>query len=133
MDSPALGAREPVTQALIAQASVVQAPTAQLPAFQLLTVVLSFVGAGVALAAGIGIVAVYDRQGNDADGAVTRRAFGLWAAGTVLLAAGTPAVFRASLSTAPTLRALALVGALVGALAVGAAPMYLWQATNAEG
>ena len=108
------------------------APITQLPAFQLLTVVLAFVGAGVALAAGIGLVAVYVRLGEGVDDAITRRAFGLWAAGALLLAAGTPAVFRAALSTAPTLRALALVGVAVGVLAVGAAPMYLWQATLAD-
>ncbi|SHH37200.1 hypothetical protein [Halobaculum gomorrense] len=112
--------------------AVAVAPNAQLPAFQLLTVVLAFVGAGVALAAGVGLVAVYVRLGDGVDAAVTRRAFGLWAAGALLLAAGTPAVFRASLSAAPTLRALALVAVAVGALAVGAAPMYLWQATLSD-
>lgn len=118
--------------ALVAIDAAAVAPLAQLPAFQLLTVVLAFVGAGVALAAGIGLVAVYVRLDEGVDAADTRRAFGLWAAGALLLAAGTPAVFRASLSASPTLRALALVAVAVGVLAVGAAPMYLWQATLAD-
>lgn len=108
------------------------APVVQLPGFQLLTVLLAFVGAGIALAAGIGLVAVYVRLGDAVPDAVTRRAFGLWAVGTLLLAAGTPAAFRASLATAPTLRALAVVGVAAGALLVGIAPLYLWQATLVE-
>ncbi|QZX99494.1 hypothetical protein [Halobaculum rubrum] len=129
MSAPAFVAVAPAAFRLAAVDPTAIVPVAQLPAFQLLTVVLAFVGAGVALAAGVGLVAVYVRLGDDVDTAVTRRAFGLWAAGALLLAAGTPAVFRASLSTAPTLRALALVGVTVGALAVGAAPMYLLRAT----
>ena len=118
--------------ALVAVEAAAVDPIAQLPAFQLLTVVLAFVGAGIALAAGIGLVAVYVRLEDGVDAAVTRQAFGLWAAGALLLAAGTPAVFRASLSGAPTLRILGLAGAGVGALAVGTAPLYLWQATLAD-
>ncbi|WP_348610329.1 hypothetical protein [Halobaculum rarum] len=124
MSAPAIVAVDLAAFHLAAVVPTATAPVAQLPSFQLLTAVLAFVGAGVALAAGIGLVAVYVRLGDGVDATVTRRAFGLWAAGALLLAAGTPAVVRASLSTAPTLRALA-----VGALAVGAAPMYLWQAT----
>jgi len=132
VSAPALVAVELAALLLAAGDSTAIAPIAQLPAFQVLTVVLAFVGAGVALAAGVGLVAVYVRLSDGVADPVMRRAFGLWAAGALLLAAGTPAVFRASLSTAPTLRALALVGVAVGALAVGAAPMYLWQATFAD-
>ncbi|QZP37925.1 hypothetical protein [Halobaculum magnesiiphilum] len=105
---------------------------AQLPAFQLLTVVLAFVGAGVALAAGIGLVAVYVRLGDGVPDAITRRAFGLWAAGALLLAAGTPAAFRGALAAAPTLRSFGIVAVALGALVVALAPAYLWQATLAE-
>ncbi|MFC7136884.1 hypothetical protein ACFQRB_11130 [Halobaculum litoreum] len=68
--------------------------TSHLATAQLVTVLLALAGAGIALAAGIGLVAVYVRLGDAVTVSDTRRAFGLWAAGTILLAAGTPGAVR---------------------------------------
>ncbi|WP_277552987.1 hypothetical protein [Halobaculum limi] len=103
--------------------------TTHLPTVGLLTVVLAFVGAGVALTAGIGLVAVYVRLGDDISTATTRNAFGLWAVGALLLAVGTPGVVRATLAGTSAPVTLAVVAVVVGLLAVGIAPVYLWQAT----
>ncbi|WP_435063806.1 hypothetical protein [Halobaculum sp. EA56] len=103
--------------------------TGHLPTVGLLTVLLAFVGAGIALAGGIGLVAVSARLGDGVAEATTRRAYGLWSVGAVLLATGVPAVFRSTLAGAPTARALGLVGVVAGLAAVCAAPAYLWRAT----
>ncbi|MFC7068459.1 hypothetical protein [Halobaculum lipolyticum] len=106
--------------------------TGHLGATQLVTVLLALAGAGIALAAGIGLVAVYVRLGDAVDVASTRRAFGLWAAGALLLAAGTPGAVRGSVAGVDALQSLALVAVALGALAVGLAPVYLWGATQAD-
>lgn len=103
--------------------------TTHLPTLGLLTVVLAFVGAGIALTAGIGLVAVYARLGDGVPTSTTRNAFGLWAVGALLLAVGTPGVVRATLAGTSTVVTLAVAAVVVGLLAVGAAPVYLWQAT----
>ena len=104
--------------------------TGHLATAQVATVLLAFGAAGIALAAGIGLVAVYVRLGDAVTDATTRRAFGLWAAGTLLLVAGTPGAVRGNLAGVTALQALAIVAVALGAVAVGLAPMYLWGATR---
>ncbi|UIO98628.1 hypothetical protein Hbl1158_08665 [Halobaculum sp. CBA1158] len=101
------------------------------PTAAVITVLLALAGAGVAFAAGIGLVAVHVRVGDDDErsAAATRTAFGVWAVGAVLLAAGTPAVLRSTIADAPTLRVAAVVAVAVGLVAVTAAPLYRWRAT----
>lgn len=106
--------------------------TAEAPVLGALAVVLTLVGAGIALAGGIGVVAVRVRLADEAPAGATRRALGLWAVGAVLLATGTPGAVRAALAGTPTLRALALVGVAVGAALSFAAPLALWRSTLDE-
>ncbi|MFC7098749.1 hypothetical protein [Halobaculum marinum] len=100
--------------------------TDHLATAQLVTVLLAFAGAGIALAAGIGLVAVYVRLGDVVPEGATTRAFGLWAVGALLLATGTPGAVRGGIAGVDTLQSLAIVAVALGALAVGLAPVYLW-------
>ena len=93
---------------------------------QLATLLLAFAGAGIALAAGIGLVAVYVRLGEVVPEGATTRAFALWAVGALLLATGTPGAVRGTLTGVDAVQSLAILAVAVGALAVGLAPVYLW-------